>query len=364
MNPPPSQPHSSPDPPPPAADSLASRLAAAVSRAFIGYSIILSLLVVALHLIGEHWWPLAILLYLPQGIFLLPLLILLPARLLAEASSTAWWSLALAGIIFIIHDPFHLALFHPHRPTELTLVTNNYGENHHLPLQPFIDAENPDFVVLQDALNQAPGFRKSYPGRTIAALGQFLLISKHPVLNAQVLAWPAWAGRPVAAVFTVDWLGRQIAIYSVHLPTPRPEFAKLTGLGLLREIAGHNRRKSDGMSFGEAMAARVELARDLNQVIAREQRPFLVAGDFNMATCGCEHHIVTRGLVDSFARCGWGRGFTFPCDSFNPLTLGGPWLRLDCVFAGPGWIPEECRVEPGRRSQHRAVVARLALGPQ
>ncbi len=142
--------------------------------------------------------------------------------------------------------------------------------------------------------------------------------------------------------------------------SPRGDFAKLAGLGLLREVAGRNRRRSDDMSFGEAMTARVQLARDLAGVLSGETRPFVALGDFNMPPDGYVHHVITAGLADCFEKAGRGFGFTFPCDTANPLTLGGPWLRLDYIIAGPGWRALECRVEPDRRSQHRAVVATLS----
>jgi endonuclease/exonuclease/phosphatase family metal-dependent hydrolase len=184
-------------------------------------------------------------------------------------------------------------------------------------------------------------------------------ISKLPVASAAILDWPRWRGAPVAAVFDIPWQGRDVAIYAVHMPTPRGDFAKLAGLGLLRELAGRNRRRSDGMSFAEAMTARVQLAGDLSGVFARERRPFVALGDFNMPPNGYVHRVITQGLTDCFEKVGVGFGFTFPCDTSNPVTLGGPWLRLDYILTGPGWHTEDFRVEPDRRSQHRAVVATL-----
>lgn len=164
----------------------------------------------------------------------------------------------------------------------------------------------------------------------------------------------------MAAVFEVPRQGEELAIYTVHMPTPRGDFAKLRGVGLIKEMAGRNRRRSDNMSFAEAMTARVQLARNLAWVLAQETRPFVVVGDFNMPADGYVHRVITSGVADCFATAGRGFGFTFPCDTHNPLTLGGPWLRLDYALAGPGWRTQECRVEPDRRSQHRAVVVTLS----
>jgi endonuclease/exonuclease/phosphatase family metal-dependent hydrolase len=354
-----------PEPPVPATDIPAAApgrwalLRRAVTLAIFSYTLSLALLFLAMEVIGERWWPLAILLYLPQRLFLLPLLVLTPAALMAEVSLGAYAMLAGSLIIFLWHIPFYPGMRSGPGRVEMKLITNNYAENHGLRIQPFIDAEDPDFVALEDAAGRGPVFQRSYPGRTVVSVGQFVFISKAPVKSMKSLAWPTWLGKPVAAVFEVPWQGEDLDIYAVHLPTPRRDFAKLRGLGLLRELAGRNRQRSDNMSFGEAMTARVQLARDLAGVLAREQRPFVAAGDFNMPPNGGVYRIVSWGLADCFAQAGRGFGFTFPCDTANPLTLGGPWLRIDYILGGPGWHAEQCGVEPGRRSKHRAVVATL-----
>ncbi len=353
----PSNPDGSPSRP---AHRLGALMRRVVTWAIFGYCISLTLLFLAMEFVGERWWPLAVLLYLPQQIFLLPLIVLIPAALLAEVSMGACAMLAGATIIFLWHVPFFPGMGGSPGPVKIKLITNNYGQNHRLPIQPFIAAENPDFVALEDAAGQGPLFQRAYPGRTVRAVGQFVFISKAPVLSATSLDWPRWRGNPVAAVFHVPWQGENLAFYIVHLPTPRGDFAKLTGLGLVRELAGRNRRRSDNMSFAEAMTARVQMARDLASVLGRERQPFVAAGDFNTPPDGYLHRVISWGLIDCFAQAGRGFGFTFPWDTHNPLTLGGGWLRIDYVLAGPGWHANDCRVEPGRRSQHRALVAMLS----
>jgi len=332
-----------------------------VTGAIFSYTAALTVLFLSMEIAGERFWPLAVLLYLPQHVFLLPLIVLTPAALLTEVSLGAYAMLAISVIIFFWHVPFFPGMAGSPGQYQMKVITNNYAQNHGLRLQPFIDTEDPDIVTLQDAGNQGPAFQRSYPARTVRVEGQFVLVSKLPVTSAALLEWPRWRGAPVAAEFTVNWQGRDVVIYSVHMPTPRSDFAKLRGLGLLKELAGRNRRRSDGMSFGEAMTARAQLARDLAGVFGREKRPFLAMGDFNMPPDGYVHRVIARSLSDCFEQTGRGFGFTFPCDTHNPLTFGGPWLRLDYVLAGPGWRVEECKVEPDRRSKHRAVAATLGL---
>ena len=331
-----------------------------VTLAILGYAIGMIVMFATMDLFGERWWPTAILLYLPQRIFLLPLIVLIPAALLAEVSLGTYATLAGAAIIFLWHVPFYIGMGGSSEPVKMKVITNNYAQNHGLTIQPFIAEEDPDIVALEDASGQGPRFQHLYPDRTVRAVGQFVLISKAPVKSATLLDWPTWRGGPVAAVFVVPWQGEDVAIYAVHMPSPRGDFAKLTGLGLLRELAGRNRRRSDNMSFAEAMTARVQLARDLASLFAQEKRPFLAVGDFNMPPDGYVHRVLGWDLLDCFTQAGVGFGFTFPCDTHNPLTLGGPWLRLDYVLAGPGWHANYCRVEPERRSKHRAVVATVS----
>ena len=340
--------------------SLAALLRRGVRVLIASYAAGLALLLLAMEIVGERWWPLAVLLYLPQGIFLLPLIVLVPAALLAEVSMGAYAALAGSVIIFLWHVPFYVGMGGSNGRVQMKVITNNYGQNHGLLIQPFIAAEDPDFVGLDEAGNQGAIMQKAFPNRTVRTVGQFVFISRVPIQSARSLAWPLWRGQPVAAVFEVRWQGEDINVYTVHLPTPRGDFAKLTGLGIIRELAGRNRRRSDGMSFGESMTARVELGRELAQVFASEQRPFVAMGDFNMPQDGYVHREVTYGLLDCYEQAGRGFGFTFPGDVWNPLTLGNPWLRIDYILAGPGWHANECRVEPSRRSQHRAVVAVLS----
>jgi len=347
---------------PPAGETPSERPPAGLLRRLVtatvfSYGISLALLVAGLELIGERWWPLAVLLYLPQQLFWLPLIVLVPAALLADAPRGAYRTLAGCVIIFFWHVPFYLGIGGGAGPGKMKVMTNNYGNNHRLSIQPFITAEDPDFVALEDAGGAARGFHLAYPDRSVVGIGQFVFISKAPVKSARLLDWPTWRGWPVAAVFDTEWQGKEVVFYAVHLPTPRGDFAKLAGLGLVKELAGRNRRRSDNLSFGESMTARVELGREMATVFAAEKRPFIAMGDFNMPSQGYVHREVTWGMTDCFARAGRGFGFTFPCDGWNPLTLGGPWLRIDYVLAGPGWRVGECRVEPGRRSEHRAVVA-------
>ncbi|MFM8360608.1 MAG: endonuclease/exonuclease/phosphatase family protein, partial [Verrucomicrobiota bacterium] len=105
---------------------------------------------------------------------------------------------------------------------------------------------------------------------------------------------------------------------------------------------------------------RRELHRRLRDHLAGERRPFVVGGDFNLSSAGPEYRAFARIWTDTFTACGSGYGHTVPGTTRNPLTGGQPWLRIDYLFAGPGWAPHGFAVEPAVPAQHRAVAVVLA----
>ena len=58
---------------------------------------------------------------------------------------------------------------------------------------------------------------------------------------------------------------------------------------------------------------------------------------------------------------GSGLGYTFPGTTRNPLSLGGPWMRVDHIFFDSDWRALESLTESERPSQHRAVFSALEL---
>ncbi|MGA3169841.1 MAG: endonuclease/exonuclease/phosphatase family protein [Chthoniobacteraceae bacterium] len=335
---------------------FASRMA---SAAVLAYFVGLVLVVAGMELGGERLWPMAVLLYLPQQILLLPLIVLVPTALLAEVPGRIWALMAGCVIVYLWHVPFYTGWRSRSDPQGMKVMTNNYAQNHGLPLKPWIDEADPDIVAIEDARGRGGSFKHEFPQRYVDQEDQFIFISKTPIHSAALVPAPFWRGAAVAAVCDVTWNGRDVAVYAIHMPTPRGDFARLRGLGIVREILGRNSARSDGLSFQQAMTARVQLAGDLADVIAAEKRPYVLMGDFNMPSNGYVHGVFANRFADCFAAAGRGFGFTFPGDARNPIALFQPWLRLDCVFAGPGWRVDQCEVEPSRRSKHRAVMAVL-----
>ena len=92
-----------------------------------------------------------------------------------------------------------------------------------------------------------------------------------------------------------------------------------------------------------------------------ETLPCIIAGDSNAPAMGYIHYLFTRKFTDSHEAAGSGCGLSFPGATHNPLSLGGPWMRIDKILANQQWQALWNKAEPDRPSQHRAVAASFAL---
>ena len=112
--------------------------------------------------------------------------------------------------------------------------------------------------------------------------------------------------------------------------------------------------------------------RDLVAYALAQPEPLVLLGDLNATEQNIAYRIVAGPLGDAWLSGGWGMGHTFPGDTTsgsNRRRLGDVripmWLlRLDYIFYSEEWQVEDAWIGPWSGvSDHRPVVARLALGP-
>jgi endonuclease/exonuclease/phosphatase (EEP) superfamily protein YafD len=126
--------------------------------------------------------------------------------------------------------------------------------------------------------------------------------------------------------------GREVAVYNVHLVPP----------------------------YGVRLAAltRRQLA-DLYDRLAADPLPIILSGDFNFTerstNAGLLHSL---GLVDVHDLTGFGRGVTWPVNSFFRYMPG---IRLDHIYLGRALTCTESRIGTGRGSDHRPIVAKVGF---
>ena len=315
-------------------------------------------------LVGLEWWGerhvlLSLLLFAPPHVLLTPLLGLMSAALIIRPRLCLWHFACVAVVAF-----GYMTFRWHERPSPaakpLVVITHNVGQGNRAQFLSFLSAEKPEVILLQDARHRGAEYARLFPDFHVAGRGEFYLISRHLIQQSTLLDEPKWKGRPVAARYEIIYDGQPLVLYNVHLPTPRSQFNRFLSRRGVADLFGDEDHGAAFGSYREWIDARVELARSLARVFAAEKKPFLACGDFNTPDHGAIYHLFAREMTDAFAHSGRGWGLTFPGETKNPLALFGAWLRIDYAFAGRGWKPLYCEPEPGRKSQHHAVVAHFA----
>jgi endonuclease/exonuclease/phosphatase family metal-dependent hydrolase len=316
----------------------------------ITYLFFLICLILLLKFVGERNWVLSLILYAPPQIWLLPYLIFIPLSCWIRPK-LCFLNLAGVFLILVFWMDWRFSLPRSPQTKGLTLLTNNIGQRKVRTLESFFNKTEPDIFLFQEAWRQEPVISRAHPGYFVSSQGQFILASKYEIKNSGLVS-AAWTSMgPSAAWFEIDYKGRSVVIFNVHLPTPRHDFNRLRSGGILTRKGRED--------YAKSMEQRVETARELAQFFAKETRPCLIAGDFNMPASGYVHGLFAEKFTDVFASKGSGAGATFPGTTRNPISLFGPWLRIDYIFADDNWKPATCNVEPRQPAQHLAVSATL-----
>lgn len=353
----------------------------------LGYCAVLMLQFMLMHFVGERNIFFAFCLYLPPAIWAVPAGALAPLCFVF----LEWRGLAVccATLLLGAYAAFDfkprlspVPVTPPEKRSQSTLVvlTNNRGQHANHSMKPFKNEVRPDVMVFQEAGSVSaryladPDYAEFKHGRDT---GEFACVSRFPVLSmdpvevetksltrTSATAPPRLDKTIVAARVVIDFNGRQIVIYNVHLPSPRDTLryyfrgAFIYGLIGIPGTPFSAKREANQ----EGWDIRSEMLKQLLERASKETNPVILAGDFNMPSPGWNHSLVTASYDDAHEKAGAGFGFTFPGLTHNPLSLGGPWMRIDYVFsAAKTWTPRTSIAEPDRPSQHRATAAELVL---
>ncbi|MDB6138307.1 MAG: hypothetical protein JWO94_1379 [Verrucomicrobiaceae bacterium] len=305
---------------------------------------------------------LAFCLYLPPTGWALPLAVIVPAAMVFD-----WKSLMLAAAAVAV-VALGFCGWQQHSPGSasgnervLTVMTFNRGESVGS-LQPFKNLIKPDVLLLQEAGNRADRYAKS-PGYEDLiygeGIGEFGLVSRFPITSKELISD---GQTTMAARFTIEWDKQSVVLYCMHLPTPRFALRSLEHgaflWGILGEFGGWAEKRR---SYEEWWHHQTFLAQTMLRRAEAETLPCIIAGDSNAPAPGHIHYLLTRKFTDSHEAAGSGCGMSFPGTTHNPLSLGGPWLRIDKILSNAPWRPLWNKAEADRPSQHRAVAAAFAL---
>jgi vancomycin resistance protein VanJ len=307
-----------------------------------------------LNILGpERWWWSGINLYIPQIVWAAPAALLLPLTIWL---APRWTWLPVAALVAVA-GPLMGFEWNSSAPRSsgrsLRVMTYNVQlwQRRNFPaILQEVRAADPDVLCLQDAGGLTGTKLESLlQDRHVAAFGQYLIVSRFPVVQ-QVVGDISYRGeRHTYLRALLDVEGIPVVVATAHFTTPRD------ALTVLRTDEPWGRRVGViTQNFSDRRTQAQSLSRDL----LSEPAPIIVAGDFNAPS----QSIVVRwltgiGLTDTFASAGFGYGYTFG----HTLSRGWSFLRIDHILVSRHLVPVRSWVGGATGSDHRPVIADVVL---
>ncbi len=296
--------------------------------------------------IGEHWWPVSLLLFCPRPVYLAPAVPLALVsgltrryRLLTTQAAIA---LAAAGPLMDFRADAAWNNLSPAQGGRVRVLTLNQ-HNHQTRVRDLIALirrEQVDVVCLQETVFDpsleeflSRGWYRD-PGRCIAS--RFPIVHHYPPLVA------SYDDPLLDMVRLRTAVGLEFVVASVHRPTMRPGLEAI----LKGDVMGLRR------TIDERRAAMVELVSRLDQI---GNFPVLLAGDFNTPADSSLLDPLRDRFHVGFEHAGWGYGYTWPARC--------PGLRIDHVLSNRLGTFTFCEVGPDVGSDHLPVIAEVWLSP-
>lgn len=302
----------------------------------------------------ERWWWSTLNLYLPQWLWAVPGVLVL-AVVLRFAWRWVWAPLAclawVAGPLMGLE--WHAPPAGPPAGTRLRVMTYNvkYGRGDMAAAIRQIRAASPDLLLLQDAGGLLLGrLGDALRPWHVASVGQYVVASRFPIESLEARPLPATGEASADFNYLRTELqvgGCALVVYDLHLLTPRE------GLSAVKT------EQEEGIGDMERNArARLAQAEVVAAALREETGPVLLAGDLNAPDVSLVcRRLRETGLRDAFAEAGRGYGYTYG----HSLRVGRSYMRIDHILLGRGLRALECRAGGALGSQHRPVIADVAL---
>jgi endonuclease/exonuclease/phosphatase family metal-dependent hydrolase len=315
------------------------------------YTAVVLAALVLIRWVGIAWWGVAVLLFMPRWLFLLPLLGLAVASGLRRCYGQ-WLvqgaiGLVVAGPLMGVSLPLAQVVKARPEGERVRVGTANLGLETSVSvaaLTRWVEREELDVVCFQEGDRNSHDFAAFLADRwhvnrrkTIAS--RFPIVeelSSLPEHSDTGKRYPALVDR--VRVSTPG--GASFVVASVHLPTLRPGFHSLL----------------DGDVGGLELHVawwRQEAKRALTLLDESRAFPLVVAGDFNMPADDSAMAALASAFRFAFEEAGWGYGYTRPASY--------PWMRIDHILASPEWAVIRAETGPDIGSDHRPMSAELIL---
>lgn len=326
-----------------------------------GYPALLLALCLALRFVGEDWWLTAALLYLPRVVFLLPLVLFVPAVLWPLKRPRLLWTQAAALVLCVFPLMGFVLPWSAPSAEGPTLKVVSFNVNSYYGgvegLMSSITRAEADLVVLQEAPEWGSALRDrlkaTFPH--VEQSTQFIIASRFPILErTEPEKLPHWGRQrsPRFMRYLLETPLGKLAVYNVHPISPRGALGVHQMRGLLHSVrTGVVLQGDPATDLVQNSSLRTAQVAAVAAMAAQERSPVLLAGDTNLPGLSAALDRHWGHYTDGFRQASWGFGYTF--------SARYPLMRLDRMFVGSGLAFSSFEVACHGVSDHLCVQARV-----
>jgi endonuclease/exonuclease/phosphatase (EEP) superfamily protein YafD len=316
-------------------------------------------------LIGDRFWPLALLNTFAYAIFI-PLVILIPLALLTRSRISLISLLPVIVVLIIWAFPYfktHLVADVPSASTIRIVTSNTLWDNaKREDMLQWLRDTDADIIFLQeisyDSAAQLETLKDSYPYQPVSVesdeWGGNSILSRIPILSFDYIDLGVPNSMQPQCI-TAELNGITFAAYNIHLEWPmsseRPLKATISRFS-----------PSLGFAVGYDDSIRNLQIERLATRLQSEPYPYFMAGDFNTSDQTPSYNKLASAGIDSFREVGSGFGATWPVAAVQHLPdFVPPLIRIDYVFHSDEF--RALSAEPGKPmgSDHLPLFVTLAL---
>ncbi len=319
-----------------------------------GYVALVFVLFLLLWLAADRWWLATVALFGPLHLLLFPLLLLFPAAFYQQRILLLPLAVAALLLVFGVLDfRLHWNADSQKSDKSLRVLTLNVGppDLDAATCMMLIEEYQPDVIVLQE--KDTDDALKSLQGWNVLQREHLALVSRFPLREVGFTQrdypptpWP----QVDALVADMETPQGPIRVCTVHLRTPRDGISEVLSR---RTIIAPWRR------------AAVEAEIDIRDHECRKVSGWLrsmpstdfIAGDFNMPVGSHLYRRYWSIYDNAFSMAGLGFGLS-KVSSAAGIRFGS---RIDHILYSDRWQAISCRVGADMGSDHRPVIADLAL---
>jgi len=305
----------------------------------------------ALRFGGDDWWLATLMLFGPRWVYVLPMLVLIPAVLCVRRRLI--FPLVI-GLVILLWPIMGMCLpwrswsksdGKPLRVMTFNVQLDAVGQRKLLAL---LERVEPDIVAVQECGRREISWPRGWDSTRV---GRLEIGSRYPLRDRRVSRRrdPSSRNPTVNALAAVVETPRGDAtLVNVHLRTPR------RGIEPMLE-GGGPAAPSRAAVLSEEISFRRREAEQIRAWLDDLPGGVIVVGDFNMPVDSTIYRRSFSDFQNAFGSTGLGFGHTKQSSAFG-CAFGA---RIDHILTGPGWAVGGCRVGEDIGSDHLPLIADL-----